>query len=214
MCLAGDVLDVMEQRHDWAKMVMTPELFKYVFCNLIPEVINHSAAQDEDQVREHYDREFLFGIICSFFLTPVSGGDDFYEWFLGPRMIYTSGIVTDITREETLEELQDNKLAVVCSKLNLQPSDRLLDIGCGWGTLAAYAAKNFDCDVTGVTLARKQTAFGNERIKANGVAADKARILCTDFRDAPGGPGYYNKIVSLEMAEVRIAILCFDGSHG
>lgn len=49
--------------------------------------------------------------------------------FLGPRMIYTSGIVTDINREETLEELQDNKLKVVCEKLNLQPHDRLLDIG-------------------------------------------------------------------------------------
>lgn len=66
MCLAGDVLDVLEQRHDWSKMVMTPELFKYVFCNLIPEVINHSAAQDEDQVREHYDREFMFTIIRGF----------------------------------------------------------------------------------------------------------------------------------------------------
>lgn len=183
--MLGDVLDIMEERHDWAKMVFTPELFKYVFLNLIPDVINHSAAQDEDQVRDHYDR-----------------GDDFYEWFLGPRMIYTSGVVTDLTREETLEELQDNKLAIVCSKLDLKPSDRLLDIGCGWGTLVAYAAKNFDCDATGVTLARKQTAFGNDRIKANGVTADKARILCTDFRDAPGGPGHYTKIVSLEMAEV------------
>lgn len=139
-------------------------------------------------------------------LTVAPGGDDFYGWFLGPRMIYTSGVVTDITREETLEELQDNKLAIVCSKLDLQPTDRLLDIGCGWGTLVAYAAKNFDCDATGVTLARKQTAFGNDRIKANGVTADKARILCTDFRDAPGGPGHYTKIVSLEMAEVRVVV--------
>lgn len=47
----------------------------------------------------------------------TAGGDDFYEWFLGPRMIYTSGIVTDITREETLEELQDNKLTIVCEKV-------------------------------------------------------------------------------------------------
>ena len=53
----------MEQRHDWAKMTFTPELFKYVFMNLIPEVIVHSQSQDEEQVRGHYDR-----------------GDDFYEW--------------------------------------------------------------------------------------------------------------------------------------
>ena len=53
----GDVLDILEQRHDWAQMVMTPELFKYVFMNLLPEVIVHSQSQDEEQVRDHYDRE-------------------------------------------------------------------------------------------------------------------------------------------------------------
>jgi cyclopropane fatty-acyl-phospholipid synthase-like methyltransferase len=135
---------------------------------------------------------------CQQFISNIPGR------FLGPRMIYTSGIVLDLSREETLEELQDNKLSVVCSKLRLQPTDRLLDIGCGWGTLAAYAAKNFDCDVTGVTLAKNQTAFANDRIRANGVTADKARILCMDYRDLPGGPGYYTKIVSLEMAEVGV----------
>ena len=82
-------------------------------------------------------------------------------------MIYTSGVISDITREETLEELQDNKLKLVCSKLDLKPEDRLLDIGCGWGTLSAFAAKNYGCKVTGVTLAEKQTAFGNERIAKN-----------------------------------------------
>jgi len=53
---AGDVLEIMEQRHDWAKMSFTPELFKYVFSDLIPEVIVHSKSQDEEQVRGHYDR--------------------------------------------------------------------------------------------------------------------------------------------------------------
>ena len=52
------------------------------------------------------------------------GGDDFYSWFLGPRMIYTSGVVTDNTVEQSLETLQDNKLAIVCEKLDLKPSDR------------------------------------------------------------------------------------------
>ena len=53
----GDVLDIMELRHDWAKMTFTPELFKYVFFNLIPEVIKHTESQDEEQVRDHYDRK-------------------------------------------------------------------------------------------------------------------------------------------------------------
>ncbi|KAI6004368.1 sphingolipid C9-methyltransferase [Pisolithus orientalis] len=174
----GDVLDIMEQRHDWAKMVFTPELFKYVFMNLLPEVIVHSQSQDEEQVRGHYDR-----------------GDDFYEWFLGPRMIYTSGVITSTTEPQTLEQLQDNKLAVVCSKLNLQPHDRLLDVGCGWGTLSAFAAKNYGCDVTGITLGRNQTKFGNDRIKDNGVTPDKARILCMDYRDIPWWPRRYGSFM-------------------
>ncbi|KAF8193018.1 sphingolipid C9-methyltransferase [Pholiota molesta] len=162
----GDVLDVLEQRHDWAKMNFTLEMFKYVFTVLIPEVVVHSQSQDEEQVRGHYDR-----------------GDDFYEWFLGPRMIYTSGVVLDINKTETLEELQDNKLAIVCNKLNLKPTDKLLDIGCGWGTLVAYAAKNYGCDATGVTLAKNQTNL-------NGIPPTQARILCSDYRDIPKGTKY------------------------
>ncbi|KZT64821.1 cyclopropane fatty acid synthase domain-containing protein [Daedalea quercina L-15889] len=181
----GDVLDIMEQRHDWAKMVFTPELFKYVFFNLIPDVLRHERGQDEEQVRDTYDR-----------------GDDFYEWFLGPRMVYTSGIVSNLEEEETLEKLQDNKLTVVCEKLDLGPDDRLLDIGCGWGTLCAFAAKNYDCaSVTGLTLARNQAKFGNERIQKNGGDPNRHKILCADYRDMPGGKGAYTKIVSLEMAE-------------
>ena len=55
----GDVLDVMEARLDWAKMSFTPELFKYVFTQLLPEVIVHSQSQDEEQVRGHYDRKYV-----------------------------------------------------------------------------------------------------------------------------------------------------------
>ncbi|KAJ3802132.1 sphingolipid C9-methyltransferase [Lentinula aff. detonsa] len=182
----GDVLEIMEHRHDWAKFVMTWSLLRYVLTVLIPDVITHSRQQDSDQVTEHYDR-----------------GNDFYSWFLGPRMIYTSGVVLNPDVKETLEQLQDNKLAIVCSKLNLKPEDRLLDIGCGWGTLTAYAAKNFGCDATGVTLAKNQSEFGSNRIQENGISSDKARILCCDFREiAEQKPsGSYTKIVSLEMAE-------------
>jgi len=128
----GDVLKVMEYRHDWSRFELSFENFRYVLFNLVPDVIFHSQKQDEDQIRDNYDR-----------------GDDFYAWFLGPRMIYTGGVIKDINREETLEELQDNKLNMVCDKLNLQPGDRMLDIGCGWGTLVTHAAKNYGADVTG-----------------------------------------------------------------
>ena len=105
-------------------------------------------------------------------------------------MIYTSGVILNPDIEESLEQLQDNKLAVVCNKLDLKPTDkyvssikrlnlfrtkpdfyRVLDIGCGWGTLVAYAAKNFGCDATGVTLAKNQHKFGTERIAKNGVSS-------------------------------------------
>ena len=56
----GDVLDIMEQRHDWAKMCFTWELFKYVFTVFIPSVVIHSQSQDEEQVRGHYDRKFFY----------------------------------------------------------------------------------------------------------------------------------------------------------
>lgn len=128
--------------------------------------------------------------------------NDMLNRFLGPRMVYTSGIVLDLNSAESLEQLQDNKLGVVCEKLGLQPDDHLLDVGCGWGTLVAFAAKNYGCKATGITLGKNQTKFGNERIKANGVDPDKASILCMDYRDIPGGHGHYTKIVSLEMAEV------------
>ncbi|WVQ65022.1 uncharacterized protein L199_003192 [Kwoniella botswanensis] len=180
----GDVLEVMEWRHDWASFEFTPELFKYVLFNLIPDVIIHSQSQDEEQVRDHYDR-----------------GDDFYSWFLGPRMIYTSGVISDINKMETLEELQDNKLKMVCEKLDLKPTDKMLDIGCGWGTLATFAGKNYGCDVTGVTLAKNQTQFGNQRLRENGVPESQGRILCMDYRDIPHSKGYFNKISCLEMAE-------------
>lgn len=117
-------------------------------------------------------------------------------------MIYTSGVILDLEKEETLEQLQDNKLTIVCEKLGLQPHDRLLDIGCGWGTLVAFAAKNYGCDATGVTLSRNQAKFGNQRIKDNGVESSRARILCKDFREVQDGPGTFTKISSLEMAEV------------
>lgn len=67
-------------------------------------------------------RDYAFGVRPSAHSRVSTGGDDFYEWFLGPRMVYTSGVIGDINREESLEELQDNKLTVVCEKARHSPS--------------------------------------------------------------------------------------------
>jgi cyclopropane fatty-acyl-phospholipid synthase-like methyltransferase len=180
----GDCLEVMEYRHDWANFHFTMPLLKYVLTNFIPEVIMHTRSQDEEQVRGHYDR-----------------GDDFYGWFLGPRMIYTSGVISDINREETLEELQDNKLTVVCEKIELKKDERMLDIGCGWGTLARFASEHYGACVTGITLGRNQTAWGNGAMRKVGIPETQSKILCMDYRDIPVPSGGYNKITCLEMAE-------------
>ncbi|KAF1355104.1 S-adenosyl-L-methionine-dependent methyltransferase [Delphinella strobiligena] len=180
----GDALEIMEYRHDWANFKFTLSLFWFFLTGMMPEVIMHTRSQDEEQVRDHYDR-----------------GDDFYSWFLGPRMIYTSGIISDINNEESLEQLQDNKLAVVCEKIALKAGDRMLDLGCGWGTLAKFASANYGANVTGITLGRNQTAWGNTGLRKVGVPEEQSRILCMDYRDTPVPEGKYNKITCLEMSE-------------
>ncbi|KAK4696612.1 sphingolipid C9-methyltransferase, partial [Lecanoromycetidae sp. Uapishka_2] len=180
----GDALEIMEYRHDWANFRFTLSLFRFFLTGMMPEVIMHTRSQDEEQVRDHYDR-----------------GDDFYGWFLGPRMIYTSGIISDINKEESLEQLQDNKLGIVCEKIGLKRGETLLDIGCGWGTLAKYASINYGAQATGVTLGRNQTAWGNNALRKAGVEESQSKILCMDYRDIPLPPGGYSKITCLEMAE-------------
>lgn len=180
----GDMLEVLEYRHDWANFGFTISLFRFFLFGMIPEVIRHTRSQDEEQVRDHYDR-----------------GDDFYGWFLGPRMVYTSGIISDIHTEETLEQLQDNKMGIVCEKVGLKAGERMLDIGCGWGTLTKFASVNYGAQVTGVTLGRNQTAWGNAGLRKAGIPEEQSRLLCMDYRDIPTPEGKWNKITCLEMSE-------------
>ncbi|KAL2865265.1 S-adenosyl-L-methionine-dependent methyltransferase [Aspergillus lucknowensis] len=178
----GDVLDVLEYRHDWASFAFTWDLFKFIIFTFFIDVIFHTKAQDEEQIRPNYDR-----------------GNDHYAWFLGPRMIYTSGVISDPSREETLEELQDNKMAIVCEKIGLKEGETMLDIGCGWGTLAKFASMNYGAKVTGLTIAENQTAWGNDALRKAGIPESQSRIVCMDYRDIPRTR--YDKITQLEMGE-------------
>lgn len=177
--IPGDIYELLERRDQFVKYSLTPQHVKWAVTNFLPEVTIHSKQQDERIVREHYDR-----------------GNDFFEWFLGERMVYTSGFFQDTS--ESVEQAQDNKMDLVCQKLQLKPGERLLDIGCGWGTLARHAAQHYGVDATGVTISENQTRMGNERIRAAGLE-DRARILCKDYRDIPHQR--FDKIVSLEMVE-------------
>eukprot|EP00158_Paraphelidium_tribonemae_P000703 Partr_v1_DN23235_c0_g1_i1_m35443 putative cyclopropane-fatty-acyl-phospholipid synthase len=104
-----DMLDLLENRHDWASFQFTTGHLKFLISNLIPEVTFHTRLQDESQVREHYDR-----------------GNDFYGAFLGPMMIYTSGIITDVNSRESLEVMQENKLNLILNKIQLKQGEKLL----------------------------------------------------------------------------------------
>jgi len=177
--LRSDIFALLANRYRGLSHRFTWEHVTYFTQKFLPEALIHSKSADEKLVRGHYDR-----------------GDDFFAAFLGPRMVYTSGYFTN--KDQTLEEGQDQKLDLVCRKLNLKNNDNFLDIGCGWGTLALHAAKHYGVRSTGVTLSKNQAAFGNKRIADAGLS-DKAKILCLDYREIPALK--YNKISSLEMVE-------------
>jgi cyclopropane fatty-acyl-phospholipid synthase-like methyltransferase len=135
-------------------------------------------------------------------------GNDFFAAFLGPRMVYTSGFFLD-PANETLEIAQDRKMQMVCNKLMMQKGDTHLDIGCGWGTLIAYAAKNYGTDSTGVTIAQEGADWANQQVRDFGMTDKQARALLLDYRDIPSGRKW-NKISCLEMGE-HVGIRKFGG---
>lgn len=122
-------------------------------------------------------------------------GNDLFEQFLDPTMMYSAAQF--LTPEDTLEQAQLNKLERICQKLALKPSDHLLEIGTGWGSMALYAAQNYGCRVTTTTLSKEQYAFTAQRIEQLGLQ-DQVTLLLKDYRDLTGE---YDKLVSIEMIE-------------
>jgi sphingolipid C9-methyltransferase len=165
-------------RHDVVAFRLTDGHFKWAVKNFFPEVLIHSKRQDSRIVGEHYNR-----------------GNDFFEWCLGEAMVYTAAWFE--TPETPLAEAQYKKIDRCCEKLKLQKGETLLDIGCGWGTFVARAAREFGAKTHGVTLAQEQVDFGTERIKQYGVQ-DLAKVEVRDYRNVQGK---FDKIVSLEMVE-------------
>jgi cyclopropane-fatty-acyl-phospholipid synthase len=139
----------------------------------------HSAGRDADAVRHHYD-----------------AGNDFYALWLDERMVYSCAFFP--TAEASLDEAQEAKLELVCRKLRLERGERLLDIGCGWGGLIAYAAERHGVEAVGVTLSPPQAALARERIRARGLE-DRCRVEVVDYRKLAGAT--FDKVVSVGMVE-------------
>jgi cyclopropane-fatty-acyl-phospholipid synthase len=119
----------------------------------------------------------------------------FYNLFLDPEMQYSCGYFTDWNN--SLEQAQQDKLEMICRKLRLQPGDRFLDIGCGWGGLVCHAAIHFDVQAHGVTLSQKQYDFARAKVQQLGL---EGRVT-VDLRDYQDLNSEYDKISSIGMYE-------------
>jgi cyclopropane-fatty-acyl-phospholipid synthase len=139
----------------------------------------HSRARDAAAVAHHYD---------------VS--NDFYELVLGPTLVYSCAVWDD--EHAGLDAAQEAKLDLVCRKLGLRPGMRLLDVGCGWGSLAMHAAQRYGVDVVGITLSSRQADLARRRVAAAGLE-ERITVRVEDYREVADGP--FDAISSIGMAE-------------
>ena len=140
---------------------------------------SHDKDTDAEAIHYHYDLS-----------------NDFYQLWLDPEMVYSCAYFE--TGKEDLATAQLAKLRHLCRKLRLQPGEKLLDVGCGWG-LARLAAREFGVEVTGITLSKEQLALGRKRVKAEGLE-DRVTLKLLDYRDLPRD-GRFDKVVSVGMFE-------------
>jgi cyclopropane-fatty-acyl-phospholipid synthase len=148
-------------------------------AELRPRGRRHSRERDRRAIAHHYD---------------VS--NDFFRVILGESMTYSCAVFSRGAR--TLEEAQRAKLELVCTKLGVRPGQRILDIGCGWGSFALHAAGEHGVHVTGVTLSRAQAELARERVAAAGLA-ERIEIRLADYRDLAGEQ--FDAIASIGMVE-------------
>jgi cyclopropane-fatty-acyl-phospholipid synthase len=127
--------------------------------------LRHSKQRDAMAVSHHYD---------------VS--NRFYELLLGPSMTYTCAVYPEAS--SSLEEAQASKYDLVARKLALEPGQRLLDVGCGWGGMVMHAAENYGVKALGVTLSEQQAEWAQKAIAERGIA-DRAEVRFLDYRDVP-----------------------------
>jgi cyclopropane-fatty-acyl-phospholipid synthase len=148
-------------------------------CEAEPAGRLHSLRRDRASVTHHYD---------------VSNA--FYGLLLGPCLVYSCAYFE--SESDSLERAQERKLELICRKLRLQPGERLLDIGCGWGSLVLHAAAHHGARALGVTLSEPQAKLARQRIAAAGLA-DRVEVRVLDYRELDEQP--FDKIASVGMYE-------------
>jgi cyclopropane-fatty-acyl-phospholipid synthase len=180
--------DVRLSRRDTALVVLTamllggPTIVRRPSVPAIEARVDgerHSERRDSAAVRHHYDLS-----------------NDFYRLVLGPSMVYSCAYFSDPA--DSLEDAQERKLDLICRKLMLSPGQRLLDIGCGWGSLALHAAEHYGVDVLGVTLSEPQARYASERAATLGLER-RVKFEVADYRELSGRR--FDRISSVGMFE-------------
>ena len=140
---------------------------------------SHTRRSDASAISHHYD---------------VS--NDFYRIVLGPSLTYSCALFD--SPADSLERAQENKHELICTKLDLKPGMRLLDVGCGWGGMVLHAAKHHDVSAVGITISQNQADLAEKRVVEEGLA-DKIDIRLQDYRDVDDEP--FDAISSIGMFE-------------
>lgn len=164
--------DVMDNMDNGVAVLLTPvrKLFHWLNRN--------TRAGSRRNIAAHYDL-----------------GNDFYSLWLDPEMMYSCAFYP--SAESGLDEAAVAKLDRICRKLDLQPEDRVVEIGTGWGGFAIHVARNYGCHVTTTTISNEQYEYAKARIAALGLES-RITLLKNDYRDLGG---QYDKLVSIEMIE-------------
>lgn len=124
-------------------------------------------------------------------------GNNFYQLWLDREMVYSCAYFSG--EEQSLDKAQQDKLDYICRKLRLTPGETLLDIGCGWGALVCWAAREYGVKAHGITLSEQQAVYANTRIKKEGLE-DQVTVELRDYRDLPDD-ARYDRVVSVGMFE-------------
>jgi cyclopropane-fatty-acyl-phospholipid synthase len=152
-------------------------LLKY--SNRLMHVLNpNSVSGSRKNILKHYDLS-----------------NEFFSLFLDPTMTYSSGLYEE--HNVSLETAQKQKFDSLCRSMKIKDTDHVLEIGCGWGGFALYAAKNYGCSVTGITISREQYEHAVQKVNRAGMQ-DRVSILMKDYRKLEGK---FDKVVSIEMIE-------------
>lgn len=141
----------------------------------------HTRTRDIAAIAHHYDLS-----------------NAFYELLLDQHMAYSSAFYTD--DDQSLQDAQTAKLDMICRKLDLKRGQRLLDIGCGWGSLILYAAEHYGVNAVGVTLSAEQRDFVAARIAERGLS-DRVEVRRQDYRELHSEQGQFDAVGSVEMGE-------------